>query len=63
LRRDAAVFGVPKGEPFAGPTKGAADLKHALVEVDVVPAQREQLAAAYAGLERQDEQGFKAIAN
>jgi hypothetical protein len=52
-----------KGEPFPGPTKRAADLKHALVEVDVVPAHGEQLAAAHAGLERQDEQGFKAIAS
>ena len=51
-----------EGEPFVGPAKGAADLKHALVEIDVCPVEGEQFAAAHAGLERQDEQGFEAIA-
>ena len=51
-----------EGESVAGPAKGAADLEDALVEVDVLPTQREQLAAAHAGLEREDEQSFEAVA-
>jgi hypothetical protein len=47
--------------PLAGPAQRAVDLKHALVQVDVLPAERKYLAAAHASLDRQHESGLKAI--